>query len=147
MKFNWGTGIAIFYSLFVIAMVSMVFKSCNNKSDLVEEEYYQKDLGYEEFRIKRANADKLKSEITANYISTANSLMIIFPRSLDKPKGEIKLYRPSNKFLDKTYIIRLDSTNTMNIPMIPNFSKGLWKVQLDWKSNGTPYYKEIELNI
>ena len=58
MKFNWGTGIGLFYVVFVVIMVSMVMFSARNNIDLVQEDYYEKDLNYESFRLARENSRK-----------------------------------------------------------------------------------------
>lgn len=147
MKLNWGSGIAIFYILFVSAMISMVVKSCQNQHHLVEEEYYQKDLGYEEFRLKRANGESLKKEITALYLAESNELQITFPVDLEAVTGELKLYRPSNKFMDKKYELKLDSTNSMKIKLGNQFQKGLWQIQLDWLNKKEAYYNELDFSI
>ena len=147
MKLNWGTGIAIFYSLFMIAMISMVIKSCNNKSHLVLENYYQKDLGYEDFRIKKNNGKNLKTKITYNYNSNDNILIIKFPKEIESISGKLKLYRPSNKYLDEVYDIKLDSNNSMTINLKKSIESGLWKIQLDWKNQTKKYFNELDLII
>ena len=48
MKINWGTGIFIFYSLFVGALVFQLVKSFQYDNSLVVENYYEKDLNYQE---------------------------------------------------------------------------------------------------
>ncbi len=45
---NWGVGIAIVYILFVLGMLTLVFKSRSQKIDLVTENYYQQELAYQE---------------------------------------------------------------------------------------------------
>jgi hypothetical protein len=147
MKLNWGSGIAIFYIIFVSAMISMVVKSCQNQHHLVEEEYYQKDLGYEGFRLKRANGESLKKEISTQYIAASKELQVNFPEDLEKVTGELKLYRPSNKFMDKKYTIKLDSSNSMKIKLGDQFRQGLWKIQLDWLNKNVPYYNELDFSI
>jgi len=147
MKLNWGNGIAIFYGCFMVAMILMVIKSCNNQSHLVEEEYYQKDLSYEDFRIKRANGNAMTDQVVVNYNRSSKLLELSFPSDMNSPAGELILYRPSNKYLDKVFKLKLDSMNMMAIPIGKEFAKGLWKIQLDWESNSIPYYTEINFTI
>ncbi len=42
MKFNWGTGIALFYSLFMITMIYMVYQSTQHNRNLVVGELLRK---------------------------------------------------------------------------------------------------------
>jgi hypothetical protein len=44
MKFNWGTGIAIFYIIFVVSLVFQVFKSRQYDHSLVVDNYYEEDI-------------------------------------------------------------------------------------------------------
>ena len=145
MKINWGSGIAIFYSLFVLVMIFMVIKSTQNKSHLVQENYYNKDLNYESFRQKRENASALDNPVGIKYISKQNSVELEFPQDMPEVSGKVTLFRPSNKFLDKTYTIKLDNTSKMNIPLEKHMPGGLWKVQVDWETKGKKYYTEENL--
>lgn len=147
MKFNWGTGIAIFYTCFVIAMISMVVKSFSYQSHLVKEDYYQLDLDYEEYRIKRQNANQLTVPIDLKYNNKTNSIDVTFPSSMQAVSGDLHLFRPSNKYLDQRFPMRIDSLQTMSVILDKQLLGGLWKVKLDWVSNGIPYYQEVDLVI
>ena len=57
MKFNWGTGITIFFLSFVVFMLFMAYKCFQTDFDLVTEDYYAKELVYQE-TIKKLNNEK-----------------------------------------------------------------------------------------
>ena len=145
MKINWGSGIAIFYSLFVLVMVFMVVKSTQNKTHLVQENYYNKDLNYESFRKKRENAKALKKPVTIKYRAKENTVQLAFPSDMASATGKVTLFRPSNKYLDKSYTIDLDEKSKMDIPLEKHMPGGLWKVQVDWEAQGEKYYTEENL--
>ena len=63
MKINWGSGIAIFYSLFVITMVYAVVRSTQFDNSLVSDHYYADDLKYQERFDKLSNAQNLKEDL------------------------------------------------------------------------------------
>ena len=46
-KFNWGMGIFVALSLFVVAMGYTVYLTMQNDYELVDEHYYQRELGYD----------------------------------------------------------------------------------------------------
>lgn len=142
MKLNWGTSIAIFYGAFVLIMVFMVIKSAQNQSHLVQEHYYDKDLNYEEFRQKRENARDAARQVTIRYERKEKRIYFDFPKDIEKASGEIALYRPSNKFLDKSFRIRLDESNQMFIPVTRETPAGLWKIRVDWETGGRKYFQE-----
>lgn len=147
MKLHWGNYIAIFYTCFVIAMVFMVFKSSQNQMDLVQENYYQKDLDYESFRSKRQNSTELSEQVSVSYSVTNNAIELTFPEGMKTLSGKLVLFRPSDKQLDKTFILKLDQQSKMSIPIDGDIPPGLWKVQLDWEAEGNNYYKEESIFI
>ena len=147
MKFNWGTGIAIFYSCFVIVMVSMVILSAQNKVHLVQDNYYDKDLNYESFRQKRQNASQLADQITIQFLQSQRLIQVEFPKQMKKATGTLILFRPSNKFLDKKYNLQLNEKMQMNIPLDNTIRPGLWHVQIDWENEGVNYFKEETISL
>ena len=141
MKLNWGWAIAIFYSSFVIVMIGMVVYSSQNKIQLVQEEYYNKDLDYEAFRQKRQNANQLDQQLQISYIASLEQLELTFPEKMEINEGTLTLFRPSNLYQDQKFRVQTDENNQMTLPM-NKLSKGKWKVQLDFKAEGKAYYKE-----
>jgi hypothetical protein len=67
MKISWGTGIAIFYSFFVIAMLVFVYAATNQDISLVSDTYYEEDLSY---------------QVKLDKIQQTNQLMHIFELSI-----------------------------------------------------------------
>ncbi|MBX2814504.1 MAG: FixH family protein [Saprospiraceae bacterium] len=142
MKLNWGTGIAIFYSLFVLAMISAVVKSCHNETHLVQENYYAKDLAYEGFRMARANARALSDPIMVDQMGR-EALQVQFPKNMQNVKGEVHLFRPANKYQDKIVPIVLDDGNQMRVPLDEGTrSSGKWVLKVTWENDAVPYYHE-----
>ncbi len=147
MKINWGSGIAIFYTLFVIAMVTMVIKSSQNKTHMVQENYYEKDINYEDFRQKRENGNLLNDLVKINYINSNRNLTISLPSNPNDIKGDVTLYRPSNQYLDKKYQLKLDDQGVMTIPLERTMANGRWKVQVSWKNKDSEFFNEKEIFI
>lgn len=142
MKLNWGNGIAIFYIGFMMVMIFMVIKSAQNDVQLVQENYYEKDLNYEAFRQSRANANAMSDPIKVKYLAQEKHIQISFPLRMKNAVGEIALFRPSNKFMDKKYDLKLNDQSKMIIPLSSNMRKGLWYVKVDWIHQDKPYYSE-----
>ena len=144
LKFNWGTGIFIFLILFFIAIFSFVYFAFMQEVDLVEEDYYPKELNYEQQIKKRNNLKQLGEEIRLTQFK--NQLTLVFPLSQDykEIKGEILVYRPSDSRSDLKYKIELDSTNTQTINA-SKFLNGKYVVKVDWSCNEVKYYQELIL--
>ena len=147
MKINWGTGIACFYSLFVIIMISMVVLSAKNPSHLVQENYYEKDINYEVFRKKREKGAVVDIKINVVKENGERYLMIAFPDEMSPSTGEVTLFRPSNKMLDTTFALDLDEDGVMKYQMGEDMVSGLWKLHLDWQQHDVAYFKEQTLYL
>lgn len=146
MKFTWGTGIACFYSLFVLVMVSMVVMSAKNPSHLVQENYYEKDLNYESYRKKREKGATIATQVSITHENGLAYLTIELPKTMEGASGEVTLFRPSNKSQDTSFPLMIDDNGIMKYPM-QSIAKGLWKVQLDWQVDGIAYFQEKALFI
>lgn len=147
MKFNWGTGIVLafigFISFIMYFVISMNFNKTYNH-DLVTEDYYKVELGYQKDIDKQKNARTLKENIS--YTITSEGLRIVFPKHFDVNKitGKVFLYRPSNKQLDFETPISLSE----NYLLVPDnrLLDGRWNLTVDWQYNGTPYIYKASIN-
>jgi hypothetical protein len=146
MKFHWGHGIAIFFSIFVIFMLTLLFLSRQENIDLVSEDYYAEELKYGD------RIEKIKNSQEAGlYIQTelkGDQLILSLPEKVDPSKleGTVIFYRPSDAAMDLEHALDLDDENSMAVPL-KEFHPGLYKVQLEFKLNDTSYFIEKNLNI
>jgi len=144
MKFNWGTGIVLAFVGFISFIMYFVISMNFNKRydhDLVTEDYYKMELGYQNDIDKQNNANSLKENIS--YSKTVDGLLIKFPQDFDPKKitGKVSLYRPSNKHLDFETPISLSEIYLL----VPDkrLLDGRWDISIDWQYDGTSYlYKK-----
>ena len=134
MKINWGTGIVIAFILFIGFILYFVINMAANEKynhDLVTEEYYKKELEYQEDIDKLNNAKALEKDITVT--KTNEGLQVIFPDNLniEEITGKLFLYRPSNKQLDFETSFSLSKPNLL----IPDkrLVDGRWNIVIDWQ--------------
>jgi hypothetical protein len=59
IKFNWGIGITIFISAFILLNIIFIIFASGQKVDLVTEKYYEKELKYQEVIDKKINSNSL----------------------------------------------------------------------------------------
>jgi nitrogen fixation protein FixH len=144
MKINWGTGIVIAIGLFMTFILVLVYKMTVDQKynhDLVVEEYYKKELAFQEEIDAEKNALSLSERIKGKKVN--NGWLLTFPKELENSqiKGSVFLYRPSNKQLDFDFSIELSGINLL----IPDerLLDGRWNITVEWEYNGKPYlYKE-----
>lgn len=146
LKMHWGHGIAIFFTLFVILLVSTVIFTTTINTGLVEEDYYAKDLAYQKHIEQVSRTNKLKTPLQIEFKALKQELHMTFPElgPSEAFSGRINLYRPSNKNLDYAIPISVDSSYTQ-ILSIAALTKGLWRVKIFWNFKNTQYYNEVEI--
>lgn len=142
MKFNWGHGITIFFSLFVAFMVYMVVQSHQVNIDLVTEDYYAKEVTYQVQIEKMENTIALKQKVDISQKS--DRIDVTFPYEAIPSSGQLLLYRPSDKQYDRTWEIvpeqgRIQSIDVRELP------SGYYSLQVDWQANEKAFY--LERNI
>lgn len=142
---NWGKKIAIGYLSFVALMLFMVYMCIQQKDIfLVTDDYYQKELAYEEVIIKKQNTAKLSSEVEIS--NAENGIQLDFPVESKGSKGTVTFYRPSNTNLDQNMPLVLGNGTSQLIPT-NGMQKGLYVLKIDWNNNGTGYYLEQKITI
>ncbi len=140
IKFNWGTGIVIAMALFIVFILSFVYKTIaidKYEHHLVSEDYYKDELYYQEEIDKLNNASKLSENITLS--NSSQGITIQFPENLDfnKIKGTIHFLRRSNYKLDFDKEIKLND----HFIIIPDslLVSGKWIIKIDWQYNDEKY--------
>lgn len=145
MKLNWGGGIALFYSLFVVGMVSLVVASSRRDIGLVAKNYYDADLNAQKIHDERQNAaaENLRVENRPD----RNRLEFHFPKTLaGQPSGEIRFLRPSDARLDFSQNLVFDSLNVAAISTT-KMKPGLWRVTVSWQADGRDFLKELPIHL
>jgi len=137
-KFSWGTGIFIAYTVFVIVILTFVYVMMNKSVDLVAENYYDKEIKYQEQINKINNTERLKEKLAFQYSN--GQIELDFPK-LGAVNGDISFYRPSDPGEDFKVHIKADQNNKQVINAV-SLQKGFWKIQIDWSVNGVPYFNE-----
>jgi len=143
---SWGTGIVVSFIVFAVAILVAVYIAMTSKVDLVSDNYYEKELKYQDHIDVVKNAQGLEKNIECS-LSDA-SLTITFPRIAPESdySGFVYFFRPSDKSQDFTKQLALDSLYTQSFPT-GSMIKGKWLMQITWKATGREYYHEQPVMI
>ena len=146
MKYNWGHGLATAIILGIIALSSLVFVVTKERIDMVTDEYYPKELNYQD----QINKIKTYTELEKGIELKVNGeLLIQFPEVVANPgdiTGALHIYRPSDKRLDIERELRLTEAYTMVVDR--NLLKaGKYEVIIDWKAGDQSYLTKLPLFI
>jgi len=146
IKFNWGWGIAVFYTAFVLFLIGNVLFSFFQRSDLVTEDYYNEELAYQETIHKAERVNRLEGRL--NIVQGANTIAIQFPEEVKgkKIEGNVLLYRPADASADKYFKINVNENN-FQVFESRQMVKGLWVMKIDWSAGDSTYYNEEKITI
>jgi len=139
MNFNWGTGIALFFSAFAISMVGMVMASRKHLPNMVQKNYYDLDLNYQDRLEKKQNTAALKVLPHVEYDDTIQMIRVIFPKDMKVERGTAKFYRSSTN--DDEFTAGIENIFVLEVPA-QHLTKGWWHIDLDWEAGGKKYYQE-----
>lgn len=139
-KFHWGHGIMLFLGIFIVFIMSFVYKTLfvsDYDHVLVSDEYYKDEIGYQKEIDKMNNAAQLKENV--KLVSTNQGIEVVFPNFLDLKKisGFVDLQRSNDIKLDLNKEIKLDSL-TLLIPA-NQLKKGVYTVKVVWEYDKIPY--------
>ena len=129
---NWGKGIIIAMALFIGFITFLVISLVSHTIDLESEDYYTKEINYEQEITAMENGNKLKSKI--EMISQKEFVVVQIPEKENLSKIQVIFIRPDNKKLDKSFLV--SGTKSYLIPKT-ELSKGTYNVEIRFESNST----------
>ena len=138
---NWGHKILIVIIVFLVAMLGMVFYASMQTNEMVDENYYQKEMTYQNVINAKQNLLNVSSD---NVVSqTMMEVVITLPiGTFEKlEKGHIELMRNDAATKDVHQDIQAHGNNRYVIPK-SDLTKGMYKARVSWASDGVEYYKE-----
>ena len=140
---GWGWGIFALYTSFAGFMLTIVlFVSCQEFA-LVEEDYYQKELAFQQQidRVERTATDS--AAVTFAYRPMEKMITLTIPAHLlgEELKGAVQLFRPSDESLDRSFPLTLDGAGEM-ILSTAQLSDGMYRVRVNYKIAGREYFSQ-----
>lgn len=137
---NWGKGIVVAFVCFIGVIATLVTISMKQDVSLVAKDYYVQEIAYQDQIDRIENKNRMEIQPSVE-LKTGNIELLIKKLELE---GTIHFFRPSNAKLDKKYVIKLDK-NGKQLFSASDFEKGLWKVKINFTSEGREYYSEHSL--
>lgn len=147
MKFNWGTGLAVFIAVFIGTLFFVLFQSTKHTESLVIDNYYEEDLAYQQMMEKKQNTSSLPVKVKVDYSVEEKMIHLYFPEdSIGTIEGKILLYNPLSDKFDISHDFNLGEGTRYDVPT-SDLHTGKLKVKIDWMRNGKSYYQEEDLII
>tara|TARA_R110000868_G_scaffold1211_2_gene9343 strand:- start:64301 stop:64750 length:450 start_codon:yes stop_codon:yes gene_type:complete len=142
-KLDWGKGIFIVITLFIIGTLSVVSYLISLDFYMVNNNHYEEGVEYQHTIDSKERTSKLEHSVIILFDEERDALKIFFPDELlEKANdGVINLYRPNDSTKDRNLAIQFDAGNTHVIPM-EGMDKGKWVLTITWKMDNLDYQEE-----
>lgn len=146
MKINWGTGVVIALVVMIGGMIFLVSIAIRQDYDLVDNDYYQKSVNYQQHIEKVKNTEALAEKI--RFDQSSDTLKITFPNlgNIQEYSGEIHFYSPVEEKRDETIKLKLNGNFVQSIGL-KSLKSGRYTVKMDWSVGKVSYYQEEEITI
>lgn len=131
---NWGKGIIIAMILFMGFILTLVVTLMRQDVDLEIDDYYNKELAFNEQYEAQQNYLNAAGAITFN-IKT-DSLFVSFPKELQNGVAKIQFQRPNNKLQDASFDVQASDKVFIPTKSLP---KGIFNCTITGKRNGKSY--------
>jgi hypothetical protein len=134
---NWGNGIAIFLTVFVLFILGLIYMTTRSTFDLEAEDYYAQEIAYQG-RIDALSAGAPFSEYV-DVQDKGDHIRVALDEAMAKgfEKGKIFFYRANDSSLDRTYeLIPKDGIAQFDMS---EFVKGNYEVRINWEVDGVAH--------
>ena len=144
MKINWGTGIVIALVVMIGGMIFLVSIAIRQDYDLVDNDYYQKSVNYQQHIEEVKNTEALLEKIRLE--QTDDSIRLTFPKlsAISDYSGNIHFYSPVEEKRDETIKLKLTDNYSQSIAL-KSLKSGRYTVKIDWSASKVSYYQEEEI--
>lgn len=140
MKFNWGHGIFVFFTLFVSASLYQLYASRKYMPDLVHDDYYLDDIHLKEYLGKKNNVANLSGFIFKQN-ALGDSIVIMIPHK-NEIIVESHFLSPVSKKEDRLVENTLVGSDSKIVIPIQTLRNGAWNIEVKWKDGTTDYLYE-----
>ena len=136
---NWGFRIVLIYTVFVIGILTMVALAMHQKIELVSEDYYAKELKFQE------QIDRSENGGTVNIAAEIENKKVTlhFPEAFKNRivKGTVLFFKPSDAARDLLFPILCDTQGIQEI-QTDHFMKGMYRMKITFETSDKKYYQE-----
>lgn len=142
-SFDWGKGITLAITVFVIATLSVVSYIISLDFYLVNNNHYEEGVNYQQTIDSRERTEALDQPVVVLYDEARVAVKVVFPDEIVEiaQEGTIHLYRPNDSNLDMNLPIEFEGGSTHVIPM-ERMEKGKWILTINWTMNDLDYITE-----
>jgi hypothetical protein len=137
---NWGKWIVVTFVLFAAFIGTLVWVCVRQDISLVSKDYYKDELAYQDQIERLQNGSDLIHKPTIE-VMNGNQVVVEFADFNKLTQGDLKLFRPSNPAMDKTFKLLRNSKTTQSFST-EALTKGMYRARMQWTMNGKEFFIE-----
>lgn len=143
---NWGYKIMLVIVVFMVGMLGLVYFAFQQNVDMIDDNYYEKELLYQNVIDGKNNFDALQASSILTQDPT--NLILHLPTALAKgvQNGTLQLIRNDDPKKDKTYTLKTDTMGIMYLPK-DALRTGWYTARMHCLHDSKEYYREEKINI
>lgn len=139
---NWGKGIFIAFTAFIIFILYMVFTLMSKNTDLESEDYYQKEIAFQDEIDASINYNTLAQKIEVK--QDQEFVLIQLPDTLKIENINIHFAKPNDDKSD----ISFENVNTKNFMIEKSkLNKGKYLISVDFDVEGKPHLFKNDITV
>jgi hypothetical protein len=141
---SWKYIVILILAFFLVGILSMVYVAHRQTNEMIDDNYYDKELAYQGVIDAKRNMQGLNDSILITESGSVVKVQIPINASKNITESTLEFLRPSDKSMDKIYQIQTDSTGLQTLPKT-DFIKGVYRMRARWKSNNIEYFDERDI--
>ncbi len=139
---NWGKGIIIFMASFMTFILWMVFTLMSKNTDLESEDYYKKEIAYEQEIQAQRNANDAKEKVKVS--ENKDFIILQFPATEKIDTVSVEFFKPNDKNGDKLFAEV--GTKTMMVEK-NKLQKGLYLINIHYQIENKKFLQKEEIML
>ena len=143
---NWGYKIMLVIICFILAMSGMVCVAFKQTNEMIDSDYYGKELRYQELINAAHNLNSVSN--SQILIQKENKIFLEIPMGTfnEFKEGKIEFLRNSDQSKDKLISFIPDQNGAFSLS-VDKFSNGMYKSRIKWTNGSKDYYREQNIMI
>lgn len=138
---NWGKSIIVVYVIFVVGMVYLVYRSSQQTIDLVDKNYYQKEIQFQT-EINASNNANKKGYVPEIQKIEGLDFLVLPPESGSNLNGTAEFYCPSNSKFDVLMSLPVSKLAKWKLPE-KNIHKSSYQVKIKWSNSNLDTFQSV----
>ncbi|MFZ5972743.1 MAG: FixH family protein [Bacteroidota bacterium] len=136
---HFGKWIVVAFVLFAGFIATLVTVCIRADVNLVSKNYYQEELKHQN-KIDKVQHTALLAAVPA-LTASEGKILLQYADFAKVDGGTLRVLRPSDPSLDHDFDLS-DWNSETHVYELTNWSRGLYRITLEWTMNGTEYYLE-----